>query len=125
MTSGLSVGLAIYNLLNGAIAGVRKVFPVVADEAVMPYIVYRRASMDPRLPKDGYGADTVMVELQVVTDTYSRGVTIAERVRELLDGVQLYDEATGLKVRRMQLSTSEEGWEANAFVQQLTFKVMM
>ena len=125
MTSGLSVGLAIYNLLNGAIPGVRKVYPVVSDDATMPYIVYRRQAMETALPKDGTAADTVMVELQVVTDTYTRGVQIAEAVREIMDGAQLVDEETGVNVRRVRLMTSEEGWQANAFIQFMTFKIMM
>lgn len=125
MTSGLSAGLAIYRLLSESGLNVTRVYPVATDEAVKPYVVYRRVSMQPAVVKDGYAADTVGIEMLVVSATYSQGVTLAERVREALDGRQWYDAESGVRLRAINLENAEEVWQDDAFIQSLTFRVKM
>ena len=71
MTS-LSIGKIIRKLLTESVkikaAKVTKVFPVVTDEAKLPYIAYRRADIEPG-PFKGGNADTVTVEVRVSPKT--------------------------------------------------------
>ena len=97
-----------------------KIYPVVTDEAELPYIVYRRAELAHKPTKAGYsGADTVKIEIMCCTAGYAEGVELAEAVRETLEYSQ--GESDGLVMRSCVLESSEERWEDDAFVQQLDF----
>lgn len=98
-----------------------KVFPVVADEARLPYIVYRRSNLEQVAAKTLRGADTVGIEILCYTEQYTPGVELAEAVRAALDGRQA--EIDGLVMRSCFLTDSEEAWQDDAFVQQLIFTV--
>lgn len=100
-----------------------KVYPVVADEAKLPYIVYRRTQLEQDATKGRRGADTVGIEVICYTEQYTPGVELAEAVRDALDGKQA--EVDGLVMRSCYLSDSEEGWQDDAYVQQLVFTVKM
>lgn len=100
-----------------------KVYPVVADEAKLPYIVYRRTQLEQDATKGCRGADTVGIEVICYTEQYTPGVELAEAVRDALDGKQA--EVDGLVMRSCYLSDSEEGWQDDAYVQQLVFTVKM
>lgn len=100
-----------------------KVYPVVADEAKLPYIVYRRTQLEQGATKGRRGADTVGIEVICYTEQYTPGVELAEAVRDALDGKQA--EVDGLVMRSCYLSDSEEGWQDDAYVQQLVFTVKM
>lgn len=99
-----------------------KVFPVATDTAVLPYILYRRASMEQNPTKAGYpGADTVAIEVVCYTEKYADGVELAEAVRAALDGKQ--GEKDGLVMRSCILTDSEEGYDSDAYAQQLIFNI--
>lgn len=99
-----------------------KVFPVAIDNAVLPYILYRRASLEQNPTKAGYpGADTVAIEVVCYTEKYAESVELAEAVRAALDGKQ--GEKDGLVMRSCTLVDSEEGYDSDAFAQQLMFNV--
>ena len=99
-----------------------KVFPVATDTAVLPYILYRRAAFEQNPVRTGYpGADTVVIEVVCYTEKYAEGVELAEAVRAALDGQQ--GEKDGVVMRSCMLSDSEEGYENDAYAQQLIFKV--
>ena len=100
-----------------------KVYPVVADEAKLPYIVYRRTQLEQDATKGRRGADTVGIEVICYTEQYTPGVELAEAVRDALDGKQAT--VDGLVMRSCYLSDSEEGWQDDAYVQQLVFTVKM
>lgn len=100
-----------------------KVYPVVADEAKLPYIVYRRTQLEQDATKGRRGADTVGIEVICYTEQYTPGVELAEAVRDALDGKQA--EVDGLVMRSCYLEDSEEGWQDDAYVQQLVFTVKM
>ena len=100
-----------------------KVYPVVADEAKLPYVVYRRTQLEQDATKGRRGADTIGIEVLCYTEQYTPGVELAEAVRDALDGKQA--EVDGLVMRSCHLSDSEEGWQDNAYVQQLVFTVKM
>ncbi len=99
-----------------------KVFPVVTDTAVLPYILYRRAALEQNPTKAGYpGADTVVIEVACYTEKYAEGIELAEAVRAALDGKQ--GEKDGVVMRSCTLSDSEEGYDSDAYAQQLVFRV--
>ena len=99
-----------------------KVFPIVIDQAQLPYILYRRASLEQNPTKAGYpGADTLVIEVVCYTEKYADGIELAEAVRAALDGKQ--GEKDGVVMRSCVLSDSEEGYDSDAYAQQLVFRV--
>lgn len=99
-----------------------KVFPIVIDNAQLPYILYRRAALAHNPTKQGMpGADTVTMEVVCHTAKYAEGVELAEAVRQALDYAS--GEHDGVKMRSCTLADSEEGYEDDAFVQQLVYQV--
>lgn len=125
--TSLSAGAVIRAvLLEDAEVAARtnKVFPVVADSAELPYILYRRASLSPNPQKSGQpGADEIQVEVICFTERYGEGVELAEAVRAALDMVSAEHE--GMHMRSCYLLESEEAYQNDAFVQQLVFSIKM
>ncbi len=123
MTS-LSVGKIIRKILTEdediKAAAVAKVFPVVTDKAILPYIAYRRISHDPNLWKVG-NADTTHVEVDVFAKDYESSIKIAEAVRGALDGRKA--ELNGLCMRSCFFADGEEGYQDDAFIQKLIFTI--
>ena len=123
MTS-LSVGKIIRKVLTEdatVSALVTKVFPVATDTARLPYVSYRRVSLDPTNVKGGANPDTTAVEVLCFTEKYESGVELAEAVRDALEGKQVQIE--GLTMRSCFLSDSEEAYQDDAYVQQLAFTI--
>ena len=127
----LSAGLLIYDVLStdaGLLAaGCRKVFPVVSEEgAQLPYVCYRRASVQNTPVKGARGSDTATVEIACYAASYAEGVGLAEAVLAALDGLQaVYEDDGGnaLTARFIQLSDAEETWADGAYIQTLTFTI--
>lgn len=123
--TSLSVGAIIRDILmkdEAVRQRTNKIFPVATDTANLPYILYRRADLQHNPTKAGQpGADTVIIEVVCYTATYAEGIELAETVRTALD----YSKGgkDGLAMRSCTLSGSEEGWEDDAFVQQLDFTI--
>lgn len=101
---------------------VRKIFPLISSDAELPYITYRRAAMSAAPQKSGRpGSDEVQIEVLCFTSRYAEGVELAEAVRNALDFCSA--EAEGVNMRSCYLAESEEGFQDDAFVQQLLFNV--
>lgn len=100
---------------------VNKIFPIATSEARLPYILYRRSAMSQDLVKRGRGADTVDIELICYTEKYIDGLELAEAVRAALDGKQYSKD--GMEMRSCVLTDSEEGYDSDAFAQQLLFQI--
>lgn len=98
-----------------------KVYPVVEDSADLPYIVYRRSSLEATQTKSGRPADTASIEILCYTEHYTEGVELAEAVRAALDCKQ--GTSDGIVMRSCYLTDSEEAWQDDAYVQQLVFSV--
>ena len=125
--TSISTGLIIYKLLteDPEVSGmVTRVFPVavLADKAVLPYVVFRAKEMDqlpvrnPMRPND-----TVMMELLACGKDYETSVTLAEAVRSCLDNIEATED--GLRMRSCMMTDREETYEDGAFVQVLTFTI--
>ena len=99
-----------------------KIFPVIADSAELPYIVYRRSEMEVAPIKAGLsGADTLQMEILCYASRYGDSVELAEAVRGALDLKPA--EHAGLSMRGCYLAGGEEGFENDAFFQQLIFNI--
>ena len=96
-----------------------KIFPVATDEARLPYIVYRRTTLEQDSVKGNPWNDTAGIEIFCISSTYEEGLELAERVRGELDGCRA--ELGRLRMRRCRLAGASEYWEADAYVQQLLF----
>lgn len=122
--SSLSAGEIIRGILAAdaaVLARANKIYPVIVDKAELPYITYRRASLQQDPVKGGRGADTVGIEIICYTAGYTEGVELAEAVRDALDGAT--GKSDGLVMRSCFLSDSEEAWQDDAFLQQMIFTV--
>ena len=123
--TSLSAGAIIRSLLladDEVKRRANKVFPIVIDQAQLPYILYRRASLQHNPTKAGApGADTVAMEVVCYTAKYAEGVELAEAVGAALDYAT--GELDGVAMRSCTLADSEEGYEDDAFVQHLVFQV--
>lgn len=95
-----------------------KIYPIATDSAALPYILYRRSSLqhDP-IKGNMKGADTVQIDVLCYTKGYEEGLSLAEAVRYALEYAQT-DE-----MRSCTLVDAEEGWEDDAYFQQLVFNV--
>lgn len=124
MKTSISAGEAIYDILssNEEVAGkVTRIFPVVTDGATLPYIAYRCAGMVQQPEKQGIGADTLRIEVACFTRKYNEGMELAEAVRSALDHAQWQKD--GLSMRSCTLTNREEGWQDDAYLQNLTFNI--
>ena len=101
-----------------------KVFPVFqpSEKAILPYIDYRRASLVPNPVKDTVRTpDTIELVLNCYTAGYAEGIELAEAVRATLDNRR--GTADGLTMRSCYLSDSTEDYQADAYIQELTFTI--
>lgn len=123
----IQTSLSAGSIIRGALledeavsALTRNVFPVVVDNARLPYIAYRRVSFEQKAQKTGIKwADTVVEEVVCYAASYEESIRLAEAVRAALDGVQY---AIGdLNMRCCTLTGAEEGWQADAYIQRLVF----
>ncbi len=122
--TSISAGIIIGKLLSEApaVAGITdKVFPVAVDQATLPYIVFKTIGLEQAPVKGGQGADTAELEVCCCAEGYEEAVTLAEAVREALDGISCEEE--GIRMRSCRLSDHEEFWEDDAYVERLVFDV--
>lgn len=123
--SSLSAGEIIRAILledADVAARTNKVFPIVTDNAELPYITYRRSEMAVNPQKSGQpGTDEVMMDILCFTSRYTEGVELAEAVRGALDFKSA--EHNGSVMRGCYLAESEELYENDAYIQRLSFKL--
>lgn len=123
--SSLSGGEIIRSVLMASsevVSRANKIYPVVEDSAQLPYITYRRTSLQHTPIKGQRGSDTVGIEVLCFTANYAAGIELAEAVRDALDGMDS-EEANGVRIRSCYLTDSEEAWQDDAYVQQLVFEI--
>lgn len=123
--TSLSAGLAIRSVLleAPAVAAITdRIYPVVSADQLLPYIAYRRVSLE-QLPVKGHapGSDAAVVEVICYSQTYAGSVELAENVRRALEGRVWKGE--GMTLRSCFLSDSEEIYEGDAWAQRLLFQI--
>lgn len=124
--SSISAGQIIYSLLtsDSAVSTVvgTKVFPVTAQSGVaLPYISYRRTSTESVPVKYGHGSETVHIEVDCFAANYKDSVALAEKVYAALDHATV--DSGDLLLRSCVYENSAEGYENDAFVQSLIFRL--
>lgn len=124
--TSLSAGQLIRDILLSApevTKRTRKIFPVVTDEARLPYILYRRTAYQqkPTKRRGESGADLLQMEVICYTADYAEGVELAEAVRGALDNIEGKDD--DLVMRSCTLQDAEESWQDDAYLQQLVFNI--
>ena len=100
---------------------VTAIFPIVAVDAELPYIMIRRDHLSVKLQKTRDADDEAAIEILVFAEDYDESVDLAEAVRASLDNAQFANEE--LSARSCYLADSDEGWDADAFWQSLVFNV--
>lgn len=88
--SGLSINKSVYAILSTdeslkKLVG-KNIYPIVAEENVtLPFVTFTRTASTPVEFKGGIAVDKVTFQVNVIANDYSTSVTIAERIRELLE----------------------------------------
>lgn len=101
-----------------------KIFPIVSKEGTAyPFVVYRRAGITPSYVKDGRASEVATVEIIVADNNYTRSVDIADRIRETIDGKGMT--YGGLTVNQVQLSSADEEFVEDTYIQSLTFNFIL
>lgn len=86
-----------------------RLYPIVAPEgAERPFVVYNNEGVVGEYTKDGGCGDTVVVHLRCVAEEYYDAVTLAQRVRNCLEGVIADYEL--FAVKDCNLVGSDEAW---------------
>lgn len=121
--TGLSVIAKIYDILNSnselkKMVGDR-ISPDITTPTAMPFIVMIRESVDGTYTKDGLMNDTTMVHIAIADTKYIREISIAEKVREILDCYR------GNGIKNCYMDAASEYSMNDAYVQELTFKVVI
>ena len=123
--SSLSAGELIRaTLLEDAevCAATTRIFPVKAEDATLPYILYRRAELEVSPQKSGKpGSEKLQIELDCCSQGYEEGLKLAETVRSALDFVST--ENDGLQMRACPLSNASEEYQGDIFMQKLIFTI--
>lgn len=120
---------------------VTQIYPVIAPEATLPYIVFRRGETSNVGVKGSQrmggacGSPAATYELMIYSASYGEGIQLAQTVIGLLDGwsytpdpmVEIPTVRDGRVALRSVAFTGSDGedWEAGAFVQHLTFAVKL
>lgn len=122
--TSISAGLIIGAVLSedaDISAMVTEVFPVVTDEAELPYVSYRTVKMENTAVKGLKTSDTLLMEVNCFAGDYAGSVNLAECVRAALDGKQM--SLDGLTMRSCAFEDREETWQDDAYVQRLIFRI--
>ena len=123
--SSLSAGVIVRAILleDAAVAEkVTKIYPIVAESAELPYIVYRRSALEATPSKAGQPvSDRIEMELMCCTADYGEGVELAEAVRNALDHITATHD--GQRMRSCTLIGAEEDYQEDAFIQKLIFDI--
>lgn len=126
MTS-LQIGKTIKELLlsNNNLVGYieDKVYPLIADQSTTyPFIIYRRAAIEPESNKDMRG-EQINVEVYIVTERYNTGIAIAEEVRKSVEGKK--GKFGDLTIEDIIITDASESFEDDAFVQTIILKIQL
>lgn len=120
MIDTLNIGKYIYNALTQSKTITCKVYPLVADNnAKFPFIIYRRLNLISKTTKDGLYEDTVTMEIDVITETYTEGVDIANKVRDILQ--KQYVSYQGMEINDAEITMATEEYNSG-YIQRLQFQ---
>lgn len=112
--SALSKSANIYEAVGN------KIYPIATkNEVPFPFIVYERDSVTPRYDKSGASVTDSVVNVYVLSESYTQSIDIAELVIDALERKEaVYD---NFQVIGAVMQGASESYTANTFVQQITF----
>lgn len=127
MPNSILIGKSIYNILsNDEVLKSKlndRIFPVVAEEGtVFPFIVYTRTNVTPNFVKGGIYIDSTSIEINIVSNNYIESVELANRVRNIIEGIKRTT-IEGIYIDDIKMTSCNEGFFEYAFVQVLTFEI--
>ena len=97
--------------------------PLVANEnTTFPFIVFSRSSLTPDYDKDGNYQDNIEVQIIAVSNDYTQVIDVANAVRKAIDRHTYSDDT--IDITSMRLSTAQEEYVDDAYLQILTFSIM-
>ena len=101
----------------------KKIYPIATkNEVPFPFIVYERDSVTPRYDKSGASVTDSVVNVYVLSESYTESLDIAEMVIDALERKEaVYD---NFEVIGAVMQGASESYTANTFVQQITFNFM-
>ena len=104
--------------LNKAVG--KKIYPIATkNEVPFPFIVYERDSVTPRYDKSGASVTDSVVNVYILSESYTQAIDIAEMVIKALERKDaIYD---NFEVIGAVMQGASESYTANTFVQQVTF----
>lgn len=98
-----------------------KIYPVVTDEAVLPYIVYGD-DVQTTPTKSLNSVDKATVDIDVLASTYEGCMTLAEAVRAALD--HKFCKTDELNIRGIYMThAAKTEWADGAYIRTLTFSM--
>lgn len=118
--TGLSAGIDLRTILldDATLAAeLTAVFPVVIEEARLPYVTYRLAALSVENAKSEYAHDHATYVLSVYAADYDTAARLAERVRRAL-----WRRACGT-VGSAYLQGAQGAWMGDAYCFDLTYSV--
>lgn len=99
-----------------------RIYPLVSKvDCNFPFIVYQRMSVNTTYTKDGLIAEEQNYSITVLADTYSDSVELADAVRDALE----LERGTfaGQHIRNIKLTSVNESWVSDTYVQELNFTI--
>ena len=104
--------------LNKAVG--KNIYPIATkNEVPFPFIVYERDSVTPRYDKSGASVTDSVVNVYILSESYTQAIDIAEMVIDALERKDaIYD---NFEVIGAVMQGASESYTANTFVQQVTF----
>ena len=98
----------------------KKIYPIATkNEVPFPFIVYERDSVTPRYDKSGASVTDSVVNVYVLSESYTEALDIAEMVIDAIERKEaVYD---NFEVIGAVMQGASESYTANTFVQQITF----
>ena len=98
----------------------KKIYPIATkNEVPFPFIVYERDSVTPRYDKSGASVTDSVVNVYILSESYTQAIDIAEMVIDALERKDaIYD---NFEVIGAVMQGASESYTANTFVQQITF----
>lgn len=129
MDNSLLIGKHIRNILNGSdelLQYVKRenISALVANEnTTFPFIVFSRTNLTPKYTKSGLLESLISFEIVCVSNDYIESLEIANTVRNLLEGKCYTD--SELNIKQILLSSVNEDYLYDAYVQRLTFSMVV
>ena len=120
----LEISKHIYSALSNSAdiqkAVGNKIYPIATkNEVPFPFIVYERDNVTPRYDKSGASVTDSVVNVYVLSESYTQSIDIAEMVIDALERKEaVYD---NFEVIGAVMQGASESYTANTFVQQITF----